>query len=63
MPAEIGPEFITQKDAIYKKSSVNPYTKILDFSLLFIADAPMKKFTPLRTFGDTQYKNIFFLLW
>ena len=28
---------------LLKKSSGNPYLKILDFSQLFIADAPMKK--------------------
>ena len=29
-----------------KKSSGNPYPKILDFSQIFIADAPMKKKNP-----------------
>ena len=46
-----------------KKSSGNPYLKILDFFQLFIADAHMKKkfqkfsFTPAH-FWDTQYTNI-----
>ena len=42
-----------------KKSSGNPYLKILDFTQLFVADAPMKnkKFYPLSEhFWDTQYK-------
>ena len=52
---------------LLKKSSGNPYLKILDFSQIFIADAPMKKkiqkfsFTPAQsTFGtpmDERVKN------
>ena len=48
-----------------KKSSGNPYLKILDISQLCIADAPMKTkkqknwFYPrAEQFWDTQYKNI-----
>ena len=50
---------------LLKKSSGNPYMKILDFSLLFIADAPLKtknqKFRVISsqgTFG-TPSKNQF----
>ena len=31
---------------LLKKSSGNPYLKIIDYSQLFIADAPMKKTNP-----------------
>ena len=48
---------------LLKKSSGNPYLKILDFSQLFITDAPMKKriqffcFTPAQnTFGTPNSK-------
>ena len=48
---------------LLKKSSGNPYLKILDFSQLFITDATMeinKKLGYPRAehFWDTQYKNI-----
>ena len=46
---------------LLEKSSGNPYLKILDFSQLFMADAPMQKksFNPrAEHFWDTQYKNI-----
>ena len=47
---------------LLKKSSGNPYQKILDFSQLFNADAPIKKdnknsFTPVQsTFGTPGTK-------
>ena len=47
-----------------EKISDNSYLKILDFSQLFIADAPMKRklkillYPPADPFWDTQYKNI-----
>ena len=50
---------------LLKKSSGNPYLKILDFSQLFIADAPMKKnpkkfsFIPAQSTFRTPSTKIF----
>ena len=44
---------------LLKKSSDEPYLKHLDFSQLFVADAPMKKITK---FSTSTLKYIFFSL-
>ena len=54
---------------LLKKSSGNPYLKILDFSQIFISDDPMKKeiqkfcLTPAQsTFGTPSTKIFLFFL-
>ena len=46
---------------LLKKSPGNAYLKILNFSKLFIADAPMKKKIPKFSFTLVQRTKVFYL--